>query len=444
MNISFKLLENIYKLRALLFNIILITSINYVTIVLIDYLEVQYINRAENLLHSLIILSTIFHYTFIRLGFEHDLIANIKNLIFFWIIFFFGFLIYLFLFKLTGSYSRTFIASFFVINMFLNISLYYIFKKAIQLLNLRNTEKIILIGKHNLKENFEEIIDSNKSYEIYASYENYKLIESNKIPNISKVIVFLSYLDMETISKIEKIFKNNCCDILINVKNRRDNSFGSNPITNLFKEKFYVFNNKSNPNKRFSLFFKRLFDFTISILALTTITPFLLLIALIIKSTSKGPIIYKQKRNGYYGKEFHIYKFRTMYFDENDYFFQAKKDDKRITKIGSFLRKTSIDELPQLLNIIIGDMSLVGPRPHETSQNLSYSSKIEDYMYRHRMKPGITGLAQINGMRGETSTITKMERRIKYDIEYIENWSILYDFKILALTPISLIKHSAF
>jgi len=158
-----------------------------------------------------------------------------------------------------------------------------------------------------------------------------------------------------------------------------------------------------------------------------------------VKTSSSGSVIFKQQRHGYDGSIFNIWKFRTMHLHIDNQAVQAVRGDLRITKLGAFLRRTSIDELPQLFNVLQGTMSLVGPRPHAVEHNNFYSKKISAYLVRHRIKPGITGLAQINGCRGETETLQKMQRRIDYDLEYIHNWSLWFDFEILLKTPVSLI-----
>lgn len=176
-------------------------------------------------------------------------------------------------------------------------------------------------------------------------------------------------------------------------------------------------------------------DKVFAILAIILLSPMLCLIALSIKLGSPGPILYRQFRYGLDGNEFTILKFRSMYItDEDDSFRQAKAEDPRITKLGKILRRTSLDELPQLFNVISGDMSIVGPRPHPTSLNEQYRDILSEYMQRHKIKPGITGLAQINGYRGETSTKDAMARRIEFDLTYIQNWSLLLDLKIIAST----------
>lgn len=181
-------------------------------------------------------------------------------------------------------------------------------------------------------------------------------------------------------------------------------------------------------------FFKRLEDIIISLIILICISPIFLTIMLLVKLTSSGPIFYKQLRHGWNGKPIKVYKFRSMHYCPQDKFVQATKSDPRITKIGKFIRSTSIDEFPQFINVLQGRMSIVGPRPHPLQMNEEYKDRVDKYMQRHKVKPGITGLAQIKGFRGETDTIDKMEKRIEYDLYYIENWSLLLDFKIIFLT----------
>ncbi len=180
---------------------------------------------------------------------------------------------------------------------------------------------------------------------------------------------------------------------------------------------------------------KRAVDVTLAAAALMVAALPMVVIALIVKLNSKGPALFKQKRYGLDGKEIEVWKFRSMTCTENDGpVTQATKNDKRVTNVGAFLRKSSLDELPQLFNVLSGGMSLVGPRPHANSHNEYYRAQIEGYMLRHKVKPGITGLAQVNGYRGETETVDKMERRVVFDHQYIREWTIWLDLKILLKT----------
>jgi len=180
---------------------------------------------------------------------------------------------------------------------------------------------------------------------------------------------------------------------------------------------------------------KRLSDIVLATLILVLIMPLLIIIAVAVKIGSPGPIIFKQRRCGLDGKEIVIYKFRSMTVTEDgDSIAQATKDDARITPLGALLRQTSCDELPQFINVLQGHMSIVGPRPHAVAHNEIYRKLIKGYMVRHKVKPGITGWAQINGYRGETKTLDKMQSRIDYDLDYLRNWSVRLDLYIIFKT----------
>ncbi len=189
---------------------------------------------------------------------------------------------------------------------------------------------------------------------------------------------------------------------------------------------------------------KAIFDRIVAALVLLALSPLMLLVALAIKLDSKGPIFFRQQRFGFNNNLIGVYKFRSMYADKADMHArkQVTKDDPRVTRVGRFIRKTSIDELPQLINVLRGELSLVGPRPHATqtmAANQLYQDVVSGYFARHRMKPGITGWAQVNGWRGETDTIEKIERRVEHDLYYIENWSLALDLYILGMTPFALL-----
>jgi len=190
-----------------------------------------------------------------------------------------------------------------------------------------------------------------------------------------------------------------------------------------------------NPMRGATAALKRFEDVFLSLAILIVIAIPLLVIAIGVKLTSKGPVLFKQNRYGLDGQKIKVWKFRSMTVADNgDKIVQATKNDARITPFGSFLRRTSLDELPQFFNALKGDMSVVGPRPHAVAHNEEYRKKVDYYMLRHKVKPGITGWAQVNGWRGETDTIDKMEMRIQYDLEYIRNWSLWLDAKIVFLT----------
>ncbi len=186
---------------------------------------------------------------------------------------------------------------------------------------------------------------------------------------------------------------------------------------------------------------KRLTDIVLSVTILLLLLPLLAVISLLVKLTSPGPVIFKQRRYGLDGREIAVYKFRTMTVTEDGaQIRQASKTDNRITRIGGILRRSSLDELPQLINVLQGRMSLVGPRPHAVAHNEEYRKLIKGYMVRHKVLPGITGLAQVNGCRGETSQLEEMEARVNYDLDYLRRWTPMLDIKIILLTVVRIFR----
>ena len=180
---------------------------------------------------------------------------------------------------------------------------------------------------------------------------------------------------------------------------------------------------------------KRSSDIVLASLILVLISPVLLAVAVGVKLSSPGPVIFRQCRNGLNGEEITVYKFRSMTVaDDGPVVRQAQRNDPRITRFGAFLRRTSLDELPQFINVLQGRMSIVGPRPHAVAHNEQYRGLIQSYMVRHKVRPGITGWAQVNGLRGETETVDKMQARVEYDLEYLRNWSLAFDLRIMART----------
>ncbi len=197
------------------------------------------------------------------------------------------------------------------------------------------------------------------------------------------------------------------------------------PVVSIFESPFFGVNG----------WLKRLEDVVLGTVIMGIISIPMLVIAMGVKLTSPGPIFFRQRRYGLNGEEIHVLKFRSMTVQEDgSKVVQAKKNDKRITPFGAFLRRTSLDELPQFFHVLTGKMSIVGPRPHAVSHNEEYRRLIHGYMLRHKVKPGITGWAQVNGWRGETDTLEKMEKRVEHDLHYIQNWGLLLDLKIIFLT----------
>ncbi|MDX3774071.1 undecaprenyl-phosphate glucose phosphotransferase [Chromatiaceae bacterium AAb-1] len=213
--------------------------------------------------------------------------------------------------------------------------------------------------------------------------------------------------------------------MLKNLMHARIGSVGNIDTISVFESPVFGFQN----------FYKRSFDLLFSLTVLVLLSPLMFAIAMTIKLTSNGPVFFRQDRYGLDGKKIGVYKFRSMKVMENGgKVVQATRGDSRITPVGAFLRRTSLDELPQFFNVLIGEMSVVGPRPHAVAHNEEYRKQVAYYMLRHKVRPGITGWAQINGWRGETDTLEKMEMRVKYDLDYIRNWSLMFDVSIVFKT----------
>ena len=259
-----------------------------------------------------------------------------------------------------------------------------------------------------------------------------KLVEDARLGKIDRVYIALGIENESKIKQVVKELTDTTCSVLLipdlftfNLLQSRTEEINGVPVVPLF----------DTPLNGINMVFKRLEDIVVSCLILVLISPVLLLISCAVKMSSSGPVFFRQLRYGIDGKPIRVWKFRSMTVMENDTNVkQATKNDVRITKVGKFLRRTSLDELPQFFNVLFGHMSVVGPRPHAVSHNEQYRTLIQGYMLRHKVKPGITGLAQVNGWRGETDTLEKMEKRIEYDLLYIRNWSIGLDFKIIFLT----------
>lgn len=207
-------------------------------------------------------------------------------------------------------------------------------------------------------------------------------------------------------------------------------------------ENFHIIRPRYEPlQNAYNRLIKRVFDIVFSLLVIIFVLSWLYpILAFIIKKESKGPVLFKQLRTGKKNQSFYCYKFRSMTVNTDSDSIQAKKGDMRVTSIGKFIRRTSLDELPQFFNVLFGDMSVVGPRPHMLKHTEDYNNQINDFMVRHFVKPGITGLAQISGHRGETKKVSDMKRRVKADIDYLQNWSLIKDLKICLLTVVLTLK----
>ncbi|WP_318376281.1 undecaprenyl-phosphate glucose phosphotransferase [Enterobacter sp.] len=259
-----------------------------------------------------------------------------------------------------------------------------------------------------------------------------QLLEDAKAGKIHNVYIAMPMSEESGIKRLVRELADTTCSVILipdvftfNILHSRIEEMNGVPVVPLY----------DTPLSGMNRVLKRLEDIVLSSLILLLISPVLLCIAVAVKISSPGPIIFRQTRYGMDGKPIKVWKFRSMKVMENaEVVTQATQNDPRVTKVGNFLRRTSLDELPQFINVLTGGMSIVGPRPHAVAHNEQYRTLIQGYMLRHKVKPGITGWAQINGWRGETDTLEKMEKRIEFDLEYIREWSLWFDIKIVFLT----------
>ena len=312
-----------------------------------------------------------------------------------------------------------------------------------------NIRRVVIIGKGDLSVSLSQYFKETPElgYHLVGVVDNHDLADE-QLSNFEKFtienktdIVFccLPHLNNDQVKDVIDFAENNLIKVnLISQFSRLSNynlsieQFGSIPVINV---------NSIPLDSVMNRFIKRTFDVVFSgmfiILILSWLVP---IIGLLIKMESKGPVFFKQERHGKDNNFFLCWKLRTMAFDRDAEFKQATKNDNRITKMGAILRKTSIDELPQFINVFLGDMSVVGPRPHPIKLNEEFQPKIDRFWQRHAVKPGITGLAQARGFRGETTELSDMSGRVKLDRFYVKNWSLILDFKIILLTALAILK----
>ena len=325
---------------------------------------------------------------------------------------------------------------------FVKFSIFFLLKKY-RILYGGNHRNVIIVGSGKSVEELSEFFTTNPDY-------GYNLVrvfdlKSNKKQELldSKIYVVDNKID-EVYASINVLTNNEINDLINfadnNLKTVKFLPDSKNTLLRNLAVEYYeyipIISLRTIPldkevNKRLKRFFDIVFSLLIIVFLLSWLTPIL---ALIIRLESKGPTFFKQKRNGLNYEEFNCFKFRSMHLNPIADLEQVQKNDPRITKIGRFMRKTSIDELPQFFNVLLGDMSVVGPRPHMVSHTEMYAKRVDKFMVRHFVKPGITGLAQTNGYRGEVETDQDIINRVKYDIFYMENWSILLDLKIIFMT----------
>lgn len=336
-------------------------------------------------------------------------------------------------------------------NRFLYLAIYYYFRNKEYLIN-----KVIVIGYNNVSKKLvsyleedgfnKEIIGFCEEYENVHELSNYPILSSiGDALNICKeygVTEIYSTIAPEHNPNIYKLIEMADQDC-IRFRIVPDISFFVNRQVHIdYLKEMPVISLRNEPLEDLgNRIRKRLFDVVVSSLVVIFILSWLIpLISILILLESKGPIFFRQPRNGKDNKIFNCLKFRSMYVNAKADEQQATKGDARVTRIGKFLRRTSLDEFPQFLNVLQGDMSVVGPRPHMLKHTDDYSRKINQYMIRHFLKPGITGWAQIKGFRGETQTVFHMQKRVEHDLWYMENWSLMLDLKIMFLTIYNTIK----
>jgi putative colanic acid biosysnthesis UDP-glucose lipid carrier transferase len=389
------------------------------------------------------------------------------NLLKAWTLTFLILIVLAFLTKQSEIYSRQLIGQLYVIGYFTQLLLHYAFRVIYQkiILHSQTSENVLVIGQSQLAYYLQNKITDNpwmseKVVGFVELPEDETLSSRRKRdPKIlGKIEDLPALIDQHNISMIyivtplkstkalEKIYLS-IIDKHVSIHWIPD-IFSLRLVNHSVKEisGIPVITLSETPLIGMRLLLKALEDKVLSLFILILISPILLLVAIAVKFDSPGPVFFRQKRTGWSGKSFKIWKFRSMYVhqEETGKLKQAEKNDSRITRVGAFIRKTSLDELPQIFNVLSGDMSLVGPRPHAIQHDKEYSQRIFDYFARHHIKPGITGLAQVRGLRGETKDINQMIQRVESDIEYINKWSIWLDLTIIARTVLSLSGKTAY
>lgn len=373
-----------------------------------------------------------------------------------------------FLTKVSYTYSRVFIVSLYVFGFIAQIIMHYIARKLAQRSSQHSAiaDNVIIVGQGQLASYLEHKISTNpwlqqrvighvaideeqRENKLSHKFAAHEFEKSNKI-SLGKTSDLLKLIDKHNITTVYIVTPLESSTVLERLYFLLlDKHVSIHWIPDIFSLRLInhsvreiagvpVLTLSETPLTGISKLSKAIEDKVLSLIILLLISPILLMVAVAIKLDSPGPVFFRQNRTGWNGKKFSIWKFRSMYAEQQvvevDELQQAKKNDPRITKIGAFIRKTSLDELPQLFNVITGEMSLVGPRPHAVQHDESYSRRVTDYYVRHNIKPGITGLAQVRGYRGETKDMDLMTKRIESDIEYINNWSVWLDLTILART----------
>ncbi|WP_069469691.1 undecaprenyl-phosphate glucose phosphotransferase [Candidatus Marithrix sp. Canyon 246] len=343
----------------------------------------------------------------------------------------------LFLLKEGSEYSRLWFVFWYSLALFIGIFARIALRITLRKLRTKgyNQKNIVIIGDDNLGKKVTDTLSQADwaGFHIKAILtDGKKLSEYLKNETIDDVWIALPLKEED---KVKQILKE-LMDTTVNIRLVPD-IFGFSLLNHSITEiaGLPVIELTSSPMNTGNSFIKSIEDKVLASLILILISPIMLVVAIGVKMSSSGPIFFRQRRYGLSGESIWVWKFRSMTVCEDDAAFkQATANDKRVTKFGAFIRRTSLDELPQFINVLQGQMSIVGPRPHPVKLNEDFRQLIPKYMLRHIVKPGITGWAQINGYRGETETLEKMEQRITYDLYYIDNWSLWLDLKIIFLT----------
>jgi len=367
-----------------------------------------------------------------------------------------------FLFKISGLYSRQVIFSWFMIAAPLQVGVHFFVNAWMKKRKGSKVKPSLIVGGGDLSAYLVEHINANpwtahkivgvicqsdeeelmvKSIPVLGEFEALRKVVKEK--GIKRVYFALHMKSTYPIRDMQL----SLIDLNVDIVWAPD-IFGLHMVSPSVKEVagiplYYL---SESPMTEGALLSKILLDKIVASAALLLLSPIMLLAAAAVKATSPGPILFRQERHGLDGKIINVLKFRSMKVHQElaSEVSQAVKGDPRLTKVGAFLRKSSIDELPQIINVLKGDMSLVGPRPHAVSHNHFYAKKISIYMSRHRILPGMTGLAQVNGCRGETDTLAKMEKRVEYDLTYINHWSVWLDVRIMIKTVYTLFSKNAY
>lgn len=366
----------------------------------------------------------------------------------------------IFLFLTSSNISEKFLVSCYsLIALFFILSRFFItYKSKLFFSKVKQQKKIAIIGRNEKGQKLAEYFSTSKSdysFEGFIETEETLYIPNKREPIFQPVGEYIDYAaknkidelyytilpnQHEVVKELVRVADQHCVRLKFvpDFSQKIDNQYylnyvGEFPVISFRNEPLEDMDNRLK---------KRIFDIAFSLCVTVFILSWLIpLIGIIIKLDSKGPIFYRQNRAGRNNRHFRIFKFRTMKVVEADgEYKQATKNDARITRVGKFLRKTSLDEMPQFLNVLLGDMSIIGPRPHPLKLNETFMDSIDSYMARHFVKPGITGWAQVNGFRGETNEPMLMQKRIEHDIWYVENWSVMLDIRIVFMTIINLTK----